>query len=257
MIRFSQTPFLPFLAIFCTFLALEESVMHAAAAAENIFMDVPALANLSAPPATGSCGSSSKKTQNLSAWERGYEQAMSGKRFKVAIRTRSGSLHAELAGCYEYKNSKFSADDVACCMAGFGKGYADLQQVILNSLSQRQPAPDDPQAQSCYRSFGEGRMAADAECDDLQHTKNACRLPNISNDIAHLGCASVGYLAGLAQCPAVKSQQNSLKRALDNGALSTAALPPDRDSTGASNEEELMSRVPANSNAAISPPYGI
>lgn len=207
----------------------DEVACSAAGHAAAQFMDSSALASLSSPPSNG-CGAASAKAINgKTSWQRGYDQAMSGERFEVPISTRTGTLRAELKACSEYTKGGLSPSEKGCCLDGFHRGYADLQRLILNYLQHKQPAPMSDAAKLCYQAFGEGRHAARIKCRELSGSALSCNPPQISPNTRHLGCASLGYLAELRQCPVVQAEQRALSRALNGGALSGARLPANVD----------------------------
>jgi hypothetical protein len=220
------------------------------------FKDMPAIATLHQPPQGGECGATSMKADGLTAWQRGYQQAMSGQRYRVLVHNNGTYFMRAFKACSEYNKMPYTEADGACCMAGFGVGYADLQQIIFNWISQAKPAPDTPEAQSCYKSFGEGKTAAAIKCKSIKRGENACDLPAIDREDKYTGCSSIGYLVGLRQCPAIKKGQDALKLALDNGALTDlssknasleeiAPAAPDSSSSASSGRAPDVSREPA------------
>lgn len=200
----------------------DEALCNQASKPSAHFMDTSPLAQLSDPPKS-SCGSpSAKSLEGKTSWQRGYDQAMSGTRFKIPILTRSGTLHPELKACSEYPSQHLGAAELNCCLTGFRQGYADLQRMILNNLMAKQPAPQTPEALLCYRAFGEGRHAADVRCQELSGNALSCKAPQIDPKSQRLGCASVGYLAQIGECPMIKAKRKAFTRALEGGALSGA-----------------------------------
>jgi hypothetical protein len=109
---------------------------------------------------------------NKTAWQLGYDQALSGDRFLVWVRNDvqnpdgTRGWKAEQKSCSEFRDDP---TNMQCCRLGYQKGYRALQDMIFKYLKQDRRAPHTPEALACYHAFGEGRHAANLIC-----AKNFC-----------------------------------------------------------------------------------
>jgi hypothetical protein len=157
-------------------------------------------------------------THDKDAWKFGFTQGESGTRFRAPVRDGSADapvIKPEQKACREYRGKGQGGDALACCMAGFTKGYRSLKNSILDHVKERQSGFDDRQV-NCIHEFNVGRKWAEESCNALakglcpQHTKAN---PNF------MGCFSLGYYVTLQKCPAAEREREKLEKVMGDGAL--------------------------------------
>ena len=111
------------MAFALAFAARTVSAEEQAKSKEPVFVDTPPIALVNPPPTTGDCASpASAERSGKTAWQRGYEQAMSGARYELPLKSTSGTVQPAKRSCLEYSEAHLSEGEIACCKAGFGAG---------------------------------------------------------------------------------------------------------------------------------------